>query len=267
MGTTRPPGLHCPAPRIPTATTPVLQRRSITSSGARITTSHCSLPRSATSPVAALQLCLIPTSSLTVRGSAAVPISVRMRPCVPSAPPAPRRPRALSQTRPRTRQGLPSCGTRITSAKSRPTMSSPVVITVPAGQTLQINLTNSLSFAAGGGTNTIPTSLTIVGQLGGGLGTTATSTVSPPHATQGATWPVADASTTNDPAAQGPRVQSFSTEVAAGVTPTSLTWTAPRPGTYLLESGTHPSIQGPMGLYRMVVVPCAPTGTAGCPVN
>src|SRR5205823_3353154 len=82
--------------------------------------------------------------------------------------------------------------------------------------------------------NTIPTSLTIVGQLGGGLGTTATSTVSPPHATQGATWPVADASTTNDPAAQGPRVQSFSTEVAAGVTPTSLTWTAPRPGTYLL---------------------------------
>jgi len=144
---------------------------------------------------------------------------------------------------------------------------SPVVITVPAGQTLQINLTNSLSFAAGGGTNTIPTSLTIVGQLGGGLGTTATSTVSPPHATQGATWPVADASTTNDPAAQGPRVQSFSTEVAAGVTPTSLTWTAPRPGTYLLESGTHPSIQGPMGLYGMVVVTCAPTVTAGCPVT
>ena len=141
------------------------------------------------------------------------------------------------------------------------------MITVPAGQTLQINLTNSLSFAAGGGTNTIPTSLTIVGQLGGGLGTTATSTVSPPHATQGATWPVADASTTNDPAAQGPRVQSFSTEVAAGVTPTSLTWTAPRPGTYLLESGTHPSIQGPMGLYGMVVVTCAPTVTAGCPVT
>src|SRR2546429_454383 len=122
---------------------------------------------------------------------------------------------------------------------------SPVVITVPAGQTLQINLTNSLSFAAGGGTNTIPTSLTIVGQLGGGLGTTATSTVSPPHATQGATWPVADASTTNDPAAQGPRVQSFSTEVAAGGKPTPLTWAAPRPGTNLPESGTHPPIQGP----------------------
>jgi len=39
---------------------------------------------------------------------------------------------------------------------------SPVVITVPAGQGLTINLTNSLP---------VPTSITIVGQLGGGLGT------------------------------------------------------------------------------------------------
>src|SRR5258706_5048209 len=43
---------------------------------------------------------------------------------------------------------------------------SPVVITVPTGQALTINLTNNLSFGA----NNIPTSLTIVGQLGGGLG-------------------------------------------------------------------------------------------------
>ena len=58
-------------------------------------------------------------------------------------------------------------------------------------------------------------------------------------------------------------MQSFSTEVLAGNT-TSLTWTAPRAGTYLLESGTHPSIQGPMGLYGMVVVTTAPAGaTAG----
>src|SRR6266404_9677937 len=48
---------------------------------------------------------------------------------------------------------------------------SPVVITVPTGQDLQINLTNNLSFAGGD----VPTSLVIVGQLGGGLGTTATS--------------------------------------------------------------------------------------------
>src|SRR5438270_228538 len=46
---------------------------------------------------------------------------------------------------------------------------SPVVITVPTGQDLTISLTNSLTFAGGN----IPTSLVIVGQLGGGLGTTA----------------------------------------------------------------------------------------------
>ena len=155
-----------------------------------------------------------------------------------------------------------SCGTVVatstaTCAKSNPTAAgwSPVVITVPTGETLQINLTNSLTF----GSNSVPTSLTIVGQLGGGLGTAATHTLSPEHATQGATWPAADPTTTNVPPPQEVRVQSFSTEVAAGAT-TSLTWTTPRPGTYLLESGTHPSIQGPMGLYGMVVVTTAPAG-------
>jgi len=136
---------------------------------------------------------------------------------------------------------------------------SPVVITVPAGQNLTINLTNSLTFSG----NSIPTSLVIVGQLGGGLGdkTQRTTTPSPDHTNaQGATtWPIAGGAGVPAPA-QGPRVQSFSTEVAAGAT-TSLTWTAPRPGTYLLESGTHPSIQGPMGLYGMVVVTTAPVGT------
>ena len=157
-----------------------------------------------------------------------------------------------------------SCGTVVvgstaTCAKSNPTAAgwSPVLITVPTGQTLQINLTNSLTFGA----NSVPTSLTIVGQLGGGLGTTATQIASPDHAVQGATWPVADPTTTNTPPPQEKRVQSFSTEVAAGAT-TSLTWTTPRAGTYLLESGTHPSIQGPMGLYGMVVVTDAATGTA-----
>ncbi len=32
-----------------------------------------------------------------------------------------------------------------------------------------------------------------------------------------------------------------------------------KPGTYLIESGTHPSIQGPMGLYGILVVTTAPT--------
>src|SRR5438105_14415176 len=44
---------------------------------------------------------------------------------------------------------------------------SPVVITVPTGQDLQINLANNLSFTPTGSTtpNNIPTSLVIVGQL------------------------------------------------------------------------------------------------------
>jgi Bacterial Ig domain len=136
---------------------------------------------------------------------------------------------------------------------------SPVILTVPTGQTLQINLTNGLTFPTSG--TTLPTSLVIVGQLGGGLGTSATSTPSPDHTNaQGSTtWPIAGGPGATAPA-QGNRVQSFSTEVAAGAT-TSLTWTTPRPGTYLLESGSHPSIQGAMGLIGMVVVTTAPSGT------
>src|ERR1700674_2261104 len=67
---------------------------------------------------------------------------------------------------------------------------SPVVITVPTGQDLQVKLTNNLSFGAT--PNTLPTSVVIVGQLGGGLGTTATSTASPDHTNaQPITWPIA----------------------------------------------------------------------------
>src|SRR5258708_1571270 len=152
-------------------------------------------------------------------------------------------------------------------------MWSPVVITVPMGQGLTINLTNNLSFTPLGSTtpNNVPTSLVIVGQLGGGLGTTATSTPSPVHPPQGATWPIAsdNSGPTFNPPAQTNRVQSFSTEVAAtpattAQTPTALTWTAAnlRPGTYLIESGTHPSIQGPMGLYGILVVTCPPAAAA-----
>src|SRR5882672_10726264 len=146
-------------------------------------------------------------------------------------------------------------------------MWSPVVITVPTGQGLTINLTNNLSFTPLGSTtpNNVPTSLVIVGQLGGGLGTTATSTPSPVHPPQGATWPIAsdNSGPTFNPPAQVNRVQSFSTEVAATPTttvqtPTALTWTAAN-----LRPGTYPSIQGPMGLYGMLVVTSAPTATAG----
>ena len=159
---------------------------------------------------------------------------------------------------------------------------SPVVITVPSGATggLQINLTNHLSFtpAAGGTANTIPTSIVIVGQVGGGLGGAPTTTPSPSHAlAQGCeSWfiassaippgtpcPAAQAGASGTPPVQGPRVQSMGTEVTAGAT-TALPWAGLKPGTYLLESGTHPSIQVPMGLIGVLVVTTAPSGgTAG----
>jgi hypothetical protein len=149
---------------------------------------------------------------------------------------------------------------------------APPVITVPAGTgTFTINLTNSLPVAppasAGGTPVGIPTSLVIVGQLGGGLGNTATTTTSPNHTNaQPVTWPIAGNSPgagltgVGTPPTQGPRVQSFSTEVVNGSNAT-LTFNNLRPGTYLIESGTHPSIQGPMGLYGIVVVTTVPAGT------
>src|SRR5215470_14031712 len=136
----------------------------------------------------------------------------------------------------------------------------PPLIIVPTGNSLTINLTNQLP----GG---VPTSLVIVGQLGGGLGDVNQRTTTDPvnHPPQALTWPVqgVPGDPTNTPPVQARRVQSFSTEVGTGVT-TALSWSNLRPGTYLIESGTHPSIQGPMGLYGIVVVTTAPSGaTAG----
>src|SRR5882762_2026408 len=169
------------------------------------------------------------------------------------------------------------------------TVWSPVVITVPTGQDLQINLTNNLSING----NSIPTSLVIVGQLGAGLGTRtascdssslatagATCAASPDHTNaQPVTWPIAGTPPgaapvgVGTPPLQGARVQSFAAEVAVGTTG-NLCWGicgdtaasaiahALKPGTYLIESGTHPSIQGPMGLYGILVVTTAPSGTS-----
>jgi len=118
---------------------------------------------------------------------------------------------------------------------------SPVVITVPAGTTsspasLTINLTNNLLFTPATGSttaNTVPTSIVIVGQVGGGLGGAPTTTQSPSHAlAQGCpTWfiasgatppgtpcPAAQAGASGTPPVQGPRVQSMGTEVAGGAT-------------------------------------------------
>ena len=154
-------------------------------------------------------------------------------------------------------------GSTVTCASLNPhagTGWSPVVITVPTGTSLTINLTNNLPVPPGS-TSGIPTSLVIVGQLGGGLGDAPTRTLSPNHPGVGLTWPIAatpgGSNPTFTPPAQPLRVQSFATEVATGAT-TPLTWNDLRPGTYLIESGTHPSIQGPMGLYGVLIVTTAP---------
>ena len=139
---------------------------------------------------------------------------------------------------------------------------SPVLIqvAVPSGSNadLTINLTNSLPAS-------VPTSLSIVGVIGGGAGA-GKMAPSPTHAAQGTTWPIANDTTgaTFNPPPQGPRVQSFGTEVASGGAVNGLRWPSIKPGTYLIESGTHPSIQVPMGLYGVLVVTTAPSsGTPG----
>ncbi len=132
-------------------------------------------------------------------------------------------------------------------------------ITVPydaTGTNLQINLKNMLP---------IPTSLVILGQYGGGMGT-VTRMASPAHPAQAyTTFPSnGAASTPFTPPAQLDRVRSFATEVPAGATAaTTLTWNNLKPGTYIYETGTLPSLQAPMGLYGVIVVTKAPVAAAG----
>ncbi len=124
---------------------------------------------------------------------------------------------------------------------------------VAPGDELQITLTNALP---------VPTSIVILGQVGGGLGTPV-KMGSPTHITQTqTTWPgnVGSPDTTAFvPPAQLDRVKSFGTEVANGTTSASpLVWTGLKPGTYIYETGTLPSIQAPMGLYGVLIVTQAP---------
>src|SRR6516225_3071441 len=112
------------APLMATATTRARQQRSTTSSGARTTTSPCKPPQLATSRVAARLLCQIPTSSLTARGSAAVLILDPKPRYAQLARPEQLLHPAPSLTRQPTKLASLSCGTRTTSARSPPTISS-----------------------------------------------------------------------------------------------------------------------------------------------
>lgn len=57
------------------------------------------------------------------------------------------------------------------------------------------------------------------------------------------------------------RVQSFTHETAAAATGV-YTWNSLQAGTYLIQSGTHPSVQVPMGLYAVLIVDQGAAGTA-----
>ena len=154
------------------------------------------------------------------------------------------------------------------------TVWQPPLITVPytvnAGGTsntsVSITLTNNLP---------VRTSLWMVGQLPStdpnGLGHptregdpgTATA-ARPQHATQTATtWTqVLTNAAPFVPPVQGPRARAFVQEAAAATAAATgtvtYTWSSLAPGTYLIQSGTYPSIQVPMGLYGVLVVTTAP---------
>jgi hypothetical protein len=144
----------------------------------------------------------------------------------------------------------------------------PTIVTT-AGSSLDIQLTNLLPQ---------PTSIVVLGQVGGGMGTPATM-ASPAHAGQNfTTFPGnAQVNPTGQgnafvPPAQGPRVRSFGFEAAAAASTTggyvagatqTFSWKNLQPGTYLYETGTLPSLQVPMGLYGVLVVTTAPIAGAG----
>src|SRR5207302_2576805 len=123
---------------------------------------------------------------------------------------------------------------------------------------LTITLTNNLP---------VETSLTIIGQLGGGLGTPVRESgprTDGAHKGQTTTTWTTSVPATFVPPAQGARVRSFAAEAAPNIGTQTYTWAALKPGTYLIETGTYPSIQGPMGLYGVLVVytPAAAGGSA-----
>ena len=154
-------------------------------------------------------------------------------------------------------------------AQTGGTIWQPPLITVPMGDSLTITVNNSLP---------VPTSLVIVGQLPSGdtngLGNPTRETGRPAHPTQTATtWTTV---VTNQPAftppGQAARARSFVAEAGAGpatgcTTPATCsvtyTWSSLKPGTYLIETGTYPSIQAPMGLYGVLVVTQAPATVSG----
>jgi len=106
-------------------------------------------------------------------------------------------------------------------ATGNATVPGPLLEVAPGDSTLTIHLRNDLPKA---------TSLVIPGQI----------------ATMTPVWN--DGSSGNRPNLAA-RVRSFTHEAGAGGGTATYTWNNLKPGTYLYESGTHPSVQIQMGLY------------------
>jgi len=111
--------------------------------------------------------------------------------------------------------------------------------------------------------DTVPTSLVILA-AGRWLGAAPVTTPSPPHAAQGPTWPLRGSRfrlpTVHCPgpcwrgslgtfARRLSRTASSRSPLEVVFGTPAIFWSNLKPGTYLIESGTHPSIQGAMGLY------------------
>ena len=158
--------------------------------------------------------------------------------------------------------------TRLLNAQTGGTVWQPLLIVVPSaagGANLTINLTNALP---------VETSIVIIGQVtastsagNGGLGAPvreAGPRTDGDHQTQTATTWTTVVPGNFTPPTQSARARSFVPEVAGvatfGATPAvrTYTWTGLKPGTYLMRTGTYPSIQAPMGLYGVLVVTQAP---------
>lgn len=130
------------------------------------------------------------------------------------------------------------------------------VITAAQGDNLTITVANELA---------IPVSLVIPGQvLSNNTGPVWFSDIASPYtsATASGSRPApANAADPEDPAFKY-RVRSFSHEAPPGVpgtpgTPAAYTWNNLKAGTYLILSGTHPSLQVQMGIYGVLIVRAA----------
>jgi len=146
-----------------------------------------------------------------------------------------------------------ACTTTSGAVTTNTTWAPGPTITVTVGETLMVTLTNNLP---------VPTSLIVLGQLGGGLGV-PTRMTSPAHNGQAfSTFPgnagAAGTPVFVPPQNQAMRVQSMGTEVGAVSGSATLTFPALKPGTYIYETGTMPSLQAPMGLYGLLIVTTSP---------